>query len=868
MSGSHFCSWYGHGMGADGSAVFDYARMINNDTVFAIHTLSCLQTKCRESRFLEGDVCTLMQSDSSSYCSHCMQTSTSAGRPRVQQTPQGEKVYRRRVQHVDCLCKQEKTYHTGCTIEKLKLVLHNTKELTCALCDSSTLRVDYVCGKMTPLFATPLITCVQKLVDIHNSLSKTMLFSTLPMYLKPVSGGLFGIDTRPLEVWQLMHAGYLVANDSTVSRGCTVVSSPFLKGTWKFEFKVVVCRVCEDTCKEYWKSVKQCDAFSGLRVLDSRPMKCTPSRPCAGCNEYMATQLKTTPTQLNMTCIWCKRVDTSSPLLQCVNCGVQQHAQCVLNAFGTMACVAPSCALCSGHSFRQSSEHKSKSSMLKTYTPHFLFMALYQHVCGYMPINNPTAPIGILYCSKSGAFQKEFGGPASAQLMRRSVHVFWNIMIAVYSAFLSPLSAEIMVRMVMCGDFMLSSLRGVEFVTERIVSNFRAIWRHIQADDALSANGVVTQGVTNTCSFTSSEIALLFRCLLHCCHVTISSKDCAFKVLSVATPVTDGRSVVPTVSAFLGLECYVIKEGTKKRSKLVVQCDMHVAFDVRSAFSKMEMSYLKLIAANAQLEQHGDRNVYMTTIALMRHFDKVDKACAVAVLHGARLVQHSVFTTQNAIDPIVYTNKWLHMGHSLIEERIRDACYNKIVTRQSEDILALQSIHPTMFAKESGVFVNALIHMDKNDALHCINSVCESGFATIVVRHAQTTTRLSIYEVKSLFDDGPYDETHRFDVLLHSTSDFAKSTSCAETYENIATNVSKYELCALCKFHKVKTHGFEQGRQYSLSRLLLHNLGIDNCDMETPFVQTFDIIISTWITLLVHVNSNEGRPPKRAVTFR
>jgi hypothetical protein len=104
--------------------------------------------------------------------------------------------------------------------------------------------------------------------------------------------------------------------------------------------------------------------------------------------------------------------------------------------------------------------------------------------------------------------------------------------------------------------------------------------------------------------------------------------------------------------------------------------------------------------------------------------------------------------------------------------------------------------------------------------------------------------------------------------LLHSKSEFAKATTCAEMYEQIASNVSKYELCALCALHTTKTHKLTQGRQYSLSRLLFHTLGIDDYDMENAFAQTFDIIISTWISILVHVNSNEGRPPKRAVTFR
>ena len=485
-----------------------------------------------------------------------------------------------------------------------------------------------------------------------------------------------------------------------------------------------------------------------------------------------------------------------------------------------------------------------------------------------MPINNPIVPIGILYFSKSGSFQKEFDGAASTHLMRRSAHMFWNTMIAVYSSFLSPLSAEVMSRMVMCGDFMLSSLQGVEFVTECVTRNFRAILYHMQNDNTPLLHEVVCDGVSNTSNFTSIEIIVLFRCLLHCCDIQLSTNGSDFNVLSVATTVIDARPVVPTASAFVGLELHVIKVGTKKRSKVTLHRDMHIAFQVRSSFSELELSYLKLIAANAHIEHLGNRNVYMTTIALMRHFDQVDKACAVAVLHGARLMQSSVFTVQDAIEPIVYTNKWLGVSHAVIEERVRDACRDQIVHTQTETILALQAIHPTMFSKESGVFVNALIHMDKDVALHCINAACQRGFASVVVRNAHTSHLLSTNDVQSLFDDTTYDEVSRFDVFLHSKSEFAKASTCSQMCEQIALNVSKNELCALCRLDTTDTCKFKHGHHSSLTRLLTHALDIDDCDMESAFVQTFDTIISTWITLFVHANSNEGRPPKRAVTFR
>jgi hypothetical protein len=522
--------------------------------------------------------------------------------------------------------------------------------------------------------------------------------------------------------------------------------------------------------------------------------------------------------------------------------------------------------MCNGHSFAQSSKCKVKTSFISTYTPHFLFMALYQHVCEYMPINNPIVPIGILYCAKNGAFQKEFNGAANAPQMRRSVHMFWNVILSVYSSFMSPLYAEVMARMVYCGDFMLSSLRGVQFVTDSIKQNFCALQQHMQTDADISPRSVVLEGVLCTDSFTNSEITLLFRCLLHCCNVKVAHQGSVFDVLSIASVIDNSRPVMARASAITGLELNVMKTGTRKRAKMVLRNDMEVKFDVRSSFSQLEIAYLKLVSANACIESYGKYNVYRTTVALLRHFDNVDSACAVAALYGARLMQNS--SVEEAIEPVVYSNKWLDLSHTLIEERIRTACCKYRDTQHSEDFVVLQAMHVTMFSKQSGFFVNALIHMDKKDALHCINAACQSGFACIVVRNIITGAMLSIDEVKLLLHNVAYDQKSRFDVLLRSENAFAITAAHSEMYEQIALNVTKQELTALCGVCTYNTHLFSKGQQHSLARLLLHAMGIDDCDMETTFVQAIDMILLTWITLLVHVNSNEGRPPKRAVTFR
>lgn len=810
------------------------------------------------------------------YCSHCpAKTSAAAGRPL--RGLDGKQ--RKAIVSSDCLCTRYIPCHTQCASKVQKQIMLGDEHQACAVCDSRTLRMNFVCaGESCQTWHT---LCVTQCVVLYDYWMPK-LQRHLPMYLKSTQCDEFGdVDVRPIEVNQLFQAGYLKLQSDNKFAEHAICISPFVRGDPGIQLMTAaVNHHCAAACDRYWTRLRSIGLFAHLRILrllgsDCVQLRgttvvvitsseCTALSPCASCNEYAAGQLKQLicVEDVVRTCGWCQRMTDSKPLVRCAHCGCKQHEQCVLGAFGQFSHVGPSCVLCGAHEFQKCDDVAAEApNTLQNYYPYWLFLALFQHAHDISVIENVMFPLGILYCAKVGAFEKTARRRSNRYpryLVNNSIANFWTIMQMLYRTITSDIVAEVVLRMVLFGDFFLSSPKGGYFVTSRIVDNVSTVFADLDQrtlrDDLPSE---LLHLSIKTSAFTDSQTELLMKCFLRCWDVRVFANNKCYRVTNVPMgEIPKDHVILPDASSF---EVFTYLNAGNRS----IRNWSRLTFEVVDEWDDEEIECLNFMRSVMQLNVK-ERGTYLNTNLIMNHYRKHGSGALAVLFCAQQLSAMEIVNTVDHFAPhITYNNQWMQLGLDQVKIQVASKTETRTQCR-SRSVLQLKVLHPDMYSLKSGYFVNAVVHMPLELGVRCVNAVCEHSLAELIVMYKcdqqsleLTPTRLSqILKTPSLLAT----EHVAFDVKLRGLCELGERETVDEI---IATSISLLDLGALCFVNdQVRV---VQDNKTMLAVLLLQHCHRDHGKVRNTLLQLLDGVLLVWISLITQQNNDEGSPPRCAI---
>ncbi|MBE36496.1 MAG: hypothetical protein CMI16_13230 [Opitutaceae bacterium] len=865
-------------------------EVIRNDTTAAVAVAHTEVDRVPEGALVEAHRAA-ERPEQSKVCKHCSaQTSAAAGRPL--DDPDG--VRRKAHYHTDCCCARYMAVHSQCMQSVQLDTVRDPNSVTCGVCGSRTIRVSLVCGGKE--CTTLQLLCTHQCIAVYERFAPSVQRQGhLPMCLRNMTSSpcFQHLDIRPVWVNELLQSGYLQIQFTGKQVRCF---SAFIGGGKGVVFQRKK-HWCGEACKQYWakmcgepmlKDVRVlrllCDTECNRVVAPFVTKECTVLNPCASCNLYAASQLKvldrsedTSRACAGRWCRWCRRTMDGRTLVKCTVCGCEQHEQCLVNALNTFSLRGPLCVLCSTSCTFAACEVAARGdglACLQEYFPHWLFLSLFQHTKGLVVIDNMMYPLGILYMNKVGGFTRPNVRNNQRALASKSVADFWSVLCMVYCTCTSKLITEVVLRMVLFGDFFLSSMRGGRLVTHRLVRHINTVFADAQqrrsVGTAVSPDSFMRLPV-GTSGFTTKEKLLLVECFLKCWNVSVcvdTEEDEWLRVTSVpATAVLSADYVLgpdpASFTCFGRLTCGDCSRHVRP------SLDMKFEIDVKHCEEdEEEVRALEFISAALRLDV-PERGICPTAYAVMHHYRKHGH-CAVAVLYCARLrsveVANGTKDSRTTSFPASYCNPWMSLGvkhmAAMVSERTNTASQQTVSTDDNV-FVKFSAPHEHMYLQQNGPFPNALAQMSREEGMACLNGTIENGLVEVVAVHKDLdgeARELAGEELRAMLRRPASPDGGTYDVYCRALRELGQK---ATSDEKFAGNIPACDLKALCSVGTKRDVPYDD--RTMLAVLLLRHCQQQPEKFSDAFLALVDVVVSGWISLFTQHRNKQGSPPMGAI---